>query len=274
MPRLATLTLLLGLFGLVVAAPAWAQKDPRAEAKAQYQQGRTLFDQGEYEKAIDAFRAADQLAPSGVNDFNIALAYEQLGRPADAIRHYRSYLARVPDASNKAAVEASIARLEAQLEAEAKQPVEPPPDDPAEPPSADPRAGATGELPPPADGAPAPTGDPELDRAAAIDINAIRDRQAIAPIQPGTAGAPPPLPGAAPPVAPGPAEPPPKAKPVYKKWWFWVIVGVAAIVLINVAVDDSSDSQPTRVEGDVQGRLRDMPMPVAAPAGGATLLTF
>src|SRR5687767_7491145 len=103
---------------LVSARDAQAQKDPRADAKKHYSEGKRLYETGEYDKAIAEFKTADQLAPSGVNDFNIALAYEALGKPADAIRYYQSYLTRVLNADNRADVQASIDNLQAQSAAE------------------------------------------------------------------------------------------------------------------------------------------------------------
>src|SRR5262245_10346892 len=93
------------------ARPAAAQADPRAQARDHYLAGKRLYDAGAYQQAIGEFTAADQLSPSGVNDFNIALCYDKLGDAPNALTHYQAYLTRVPDASNRATVEASVARL-------------------------------------------------------------------------------------------------------------------------------------------------------------------
>jgi hypothetical protein len=44
-----------------------------------------------------------------------------------------------------------------------------------------------------------------------------------------------------------PAAPQPEAKPVYKKWWFWTILGVAVAggVAAGVAVALTRSSAPT-----------------------------
>ena len=273
----ALIPLLLGLF----AAVALAQQDPRAEAKAHYTNGKKLFEQGEYEKAIAAFTSADQLAPSGVNDFNIGLAYEALGRNSDAVRHYRSYLQRVPDASNKATVEASITRLESAISAEEEARRA---EDDARRAAAEEEArrieadktgkGGTGGTTAP----PASTGDPELDRVAAVDVNAVRGQRQVQPIGGGGGAAATGGTGAVgpPPAGTGAGGPPPpgepkKSKPIYKKWWFWVVAGVSAYVLISILTADSDDSaQP--LEGDIRS-LMPMPSP-GAPTGGATLWRF
>jgi tetratricopeptide (TPR) repeat protein len=259
----ALISLVLGVAAVAMftdAAPAWAQKDPRAEAKAHYASGKKLYDQGQYELAIAEFRAADQLAPSGVNDFNIALAHEALGNGRDAIRHYESYLTRVPDAPNRATVEASIKRLDAQVRAadeEARRLAE---EEAAR--RAAEEAARRAEVPaddrdavaPPGQ----PTGDPDLDRVAAIDVNEVRDQRYAATAGAGGGAAPPPF-------EPEPAAPK-KAKPIYKQWWFWVVAGVSAYVLITILAADSSD-QPQRLESP-------MPTPGAGGTGGMTLWRF
>jgi tetratricopeptide (TPR) repeat protein len=268
--RLPTYALLLGLFTLFAASPALAQKDPRTEAKAHYANGKKLYEQGQYTQAIDEFRTADQLAPSGVNDFNIALCYESLGQPGDAAKHYRAYLDRMPDASNRAAVQESITRLDAEALAQQQKAAEDDrarrADEEARRIEEEQRAKAGGGAT-----APAATGDPELDRVAAIDVNAVRDERRLAPVGGANAAGggpavPPPQGGA--PVPVGGEPTPKKSKPVYKQWWFWVVVGVSAYVLITILADSSSSDTQAR-----QLDMPDMPSP-AAPSGGFNVLHF
>ena len=121
-PRQSTLRLLFAL-GLaagaiaLVAAPRPAAADAREDAKVNYEQGKKMYAAGDYKGAISAFARAEQLSPSPFNDFNIALCYDKLGEADIAVKYYRSYLGKAPDASNKAAVEASIARLDAAAKA-------------------------------------------------------------------------------------------------------------------------------------------------------------
>jgi hypothetical protein len=127
----------------------------------------------------------------------------------------------------------------------------------------------------------APTGDPQLDRVQQIDINAVRDQNRMGGAAPGPATAAPPAGanamGAAPPpngsamgAAPtngGPAVGAPPANgtaaaggpgvpdnkdvkkedPVYKKWWFWAVVGVSAYVVYSIATESSHDNTTGRV---------------------------
>jgi hypothetical protein len=324
----------LGAAALAIAAPARpaaAQSDPRAQARDHYVAGKKLYDAGAYQQAIGEFTAADQLSPSGVNDFNIGLCYDALGDAANAIAHYKSYLTRVPDAPNRVGVEASVARLndvakKQEAEAAAKKAADDAAakkaadeaaakkaaDDAAAKKAADEAAakdaaknapggvGATGgrtdTIVAPAP--PAHTGDADLDKVAAVDVNAIRAQrrgvaeQAPNPNAPAPAGGVPAgttAGGAAAGTAGGvataapnagaptpntgasslPAAPPeqPKETPAYKKWWFWAIVGVGVIVAIEVLTPP--DAKTTR-----HGAIMDMPSPGPASTGGVELFHF
>lgn len=237
--------------------------DTVAQAREHFQNGRQLFDAGDYRGAIQEFEAANQLAPAPLLHFNIGLAYERLGEAAPALQHFKLYLEKMPDAANRSLVETKVARLESELgvaQVPAGQPGtpgiitdvdvgpatgEPAPVQPA--PAVPPPAGGSAQ--PPAPGVPpaAPvtaTGDPQLDRVAAIDVATIRDQRA-------------PRMAAAEPAVAVVDEP---SKPAHKQIWFWVVVGVGALILLDVLAGSSdTGAQP----GDV-----------AAPASGPTLLRF
>lgn len=120
LPARALLSAALSLAALAPLAAvdvrdAHADEDPRASARTHYQAGQKAYAAGDYRLAIREFAAAEQLAPSGFNDYNLGLCYDKLGEADPAVRYYRSYLERVPEAKNRAAVEASVARLESAL---------------------------------------------------------------------------------------------------------------------------------------------------------------
>jgi tetratricopeptide (TPR) repeat protein len=119
-PARALLTAALAFGALVPLAAvdardAMADEDPRVMARNHYQAGQKAYAAGDYRLAIREFASAEQLAPSGFNDYNLGLCYDKLGEADPAVRYYRSYLDRVKDAKNRAAVEASIARLESAM---------------------------------------------------------------------------------------------------------------------------------------------------------------
>lgn len=255
-------------------------------ARSHYLKGKSLYDRADYKGAIAEFAAADGLAPSPLLEFNIALCYEKLGDAKEAVRRYRIYLDRDPNADNRSSIESKIKQLQSQLTAEEERarkkaeeearkaeqarkaeavPPPPPPDS----------GGPSGETPGPANPT-APSGDPELDRVNRIDIASIRDQrrggggggERVAAA--GTAEGPPDGP---PPARRGGVNPPPpntdggngkkKTKPIYKQWWFWVVVGVSAVILIDIASSDSSSNAATRMafpEG--VGAGRDVSAPI------------
>src|SRR6188768_3647190 len=88
-----------------------AMEQRRAEAKTKYQEGAQAYSAGRYKDAVDLFLAADRLAPSAPLSFNIARAYEKLADDAGALRWYRDYLRRNPDAANATTVKPLIAAL-------------------------------------------------------------------------------------------------------------------------------------------------------------------
>jgi hypothetical protein len=51
----------------------------------------------------------------------------------------------------------------------------------------------------------------------------------------------------------------PKSKPIYKQWWFWVVVGVSGLILIDFATSDSSATTNLVIDPQLQS---------TAPAAG------
>jgi tetratricopeptide (TPR) repeat protein len=87
----------------------------RSEAKARYEAGVAAYTAGHYKDAVDLFLAADRLAPSSPLSFNIARAYEKLGDDSGALRFYRDYLRRTPNAQNANDVALLVKRFEERL---------------------------------------------------------------------------------------------------------------------------------------------------------------
>jgi tetratricopeptide (TPR) repeat protein len=90
-------------------------EERKAEAKAQFEKGATLYREQRYEEAVIAFLAADRLTPNPALSFNIARAYERLDDTSSALRWYRDYLRRAPDAGNAGDVEAKVRSLDGVL---------------------------------------------------------------------------------------------------------------------------------------------------------------
>jgi tetratricopeptide (TPR) repeat protein len=118
---------LAGAFALVfvfLTSSARAQENVAA-AREHFLKGTKAFDLGLYEDAIKEYMSAYQIKDDPAFLYNIAQAHRLAGHDAEALRFYRMYLTRAPDAPNRAQVEARISELRA------KPPVLAPPQQPA-----------------------------------------------------------------------------------------------------------------------------------------------
>jgi hypothetical protein len=187
------------------AAPAPAGDDSAmAQAKQHFETGRNAYNAGDYVTAIREFKAAEQLRPSPILDYNIGLANEKLGKRRVALKYYKRYLEVQPNASNKAEVEQKVSALEAEI---AAQP----------PPAANTQPGGT---------APQPNGQVEQPGDMPPPDNGA---------QPGAAAAG--QPGYDPYSSTAPPGQPP-VKPAKKKslWWIGLIIGGAVTLTVIIAV--------------------------------------
>src|SRR5262252_327717 len=70
-----------------LSAPAWAD-GVADEADLQFMVGAEAYGKGEFTAALEHFLASNRLVSNRNVKFNIARAYEQLGRFPDAYRYY------------------------------------------------------------------------------------------------------------------------------------------------------------------------------------------
>lgn len=78
------------------------------EARARFEAGSLAYSQGRYEAAMNDFRQAYELSHRPGLLFNIGAAAQSLRRDPEALEAFEAYLREVPDAPNRAAVEARI----------------------------------------------------------------------------------------------------------------------------------------------------------------------
>jgi hypothetical protein len=116
-----TASLASALLAAALAAAAPARADDVAEAKARFRRGAELYRQQRWGEAMAEFEAAYRLKPHGAIHFNVARCRERLEDWPGALRSYHDYLREVPDATDRAAVRASMARLEERLAASGQQ---------------------------------------------------------------------------------------------------------------------------------------------------------
>jgi tetratricopeptide (TPR) repeat protein len=110
---------LVSLLG-VVSSPALAQSDDVGKAKKLFFSGTKHFDLGEYDQALADFKEAYRLKDDPVLLYNIAQAHRMLKHYEEALRAYKTYLARSTDQSHRADVNQKIAALEEAIEKQNK----------------------------------------------------------------------------------------------------------------------------------------------------------
>jgi tetratricopeptide (TPR) repeat protein len=106
-----------------------AHADDVSAARLHYKRGTTYFDLGRYHDAAKEYEAAFEAKDDPVLLFNIAQAYRQAHEYPDAMRFYKAYLRRLPNAPNAPLVSERIHEMQdlvnQQRAAEQKPPVGP-----------------------------------------------------------------------------------------------------------------------------------------------------
>jgi tetratricopeptide (TPR) repeat protein len=202
--------IVLMLMGAAWPGVAVAQQDVTAQARRYFQSASKHFDLGEYREALDDFKSGYRLREDPVFLYNIAQCERLLGRNVDAIRTYKSYLRRRPDAPNRDEVEKKIEALEQAQRSQERASSTPPNQ------VMDAEGRGTTEHGTTEHGTTGPTASQATtENAGTLTTSA------------------------------NPAPPP--ATPLYKKWWLWTVVGVVVVgvaVGVGVGVAESKASTP------------------------------
>ncbi|HEX4456862.1 MAG TPA: hypothetical protein VIA18_02780 [Polyangia bacterium] len=88
-----------------------ARGDDPAAARLHYKEGTNAFDLGLYDKSIAEYMKAYQAVNDPALLYNLAQAHRLAGHVRDALRFYRVYLQRLPNAENRPEVEEKIGEL-------------------------------------------------------------------------------------------------------------------------------------------------------------------
>ncbi len=115
---------LMKFWALVVAfvtmsSLAVAKEDVSA-AREHYKNGTKLFDLGKYLDAAAEYEAAYEAKDDPSLLFNIAQSYRVGGNKEAALRSYKSFLRRSPEAGNRVAVEGRIGELQRAIDQDQK----------------------------------------------------------------------------------------------------------------------------------------------------------
>jgi hypothetical protein len=105
---------------LLLTAPVARAADltpaQKLEMKQLYEKATLAYDVGKYNEAIEDYQKAYEIGGDPPMLYNIAQAYRLNDQPAEALRFYRRYLQRAPNARNREDVERKIAEIEKTVE--------------------------------------------------------------------------------------------------------------------------------------------------------------
>jgi tetratricopeptide (TPR) repeat protein len=111
------------LCSVLAARPALA--DGCIDAKVEHDVAEAHYQAGRFAAAIEALKRADTLCHDPALRFNLARAYESLDDLEHAIEAYESYIAEVPNAPNRGAVEQVLSTLRRRLRERSADPPRP-----------------------------------------------------------------------------------------------------------------------------------------------------
>lgn len=97
------------------AQPPADEPSPRDRALDLFMQAERAYEEGDVERSLALLVEARTIHPESVLLYNMARAYETLGRPDEALSAYRSFLEEEPDTEDRGAIQTRIAALESQI---------------------------------------------------------------------------------------------------------------------------------------------------------------
>jgi tetratricopeptide (TPR) repeat protein len=114
------LLLLAIVASAIVARPSIAEANERSEAREHFAKGTKAFELGAYDEAIAEYSAAYRIKDDPALLYNLGQAHRLANHPTEALRSYRVFLMKIPDAPNRAEVEQKIAELQKLIEQQQK----------------------------------------------------------------------------------------------------------------------------------------------------------
>jgi tetratricopeptide (TPR) repeat protein len=122
----------MGVIRLCVAAlllvASAAHADDRGSARDHFMKGSKAFDLGAFDEAITEYSLAYRLREDPALLYNLAQAHRLAGHAAEALRFYKVFLSRLPNAPNRAEVELKIRELQKVLDQQSRTQHDLPPD--------------------------------------------------------------------------------------------------------------------------------------------------
>lgn len=116
---------LVAMAALLTLSAGVARGDDQGTARDHYIKGTRAYELGLYDEAIAEYMAAYKAKDDPALLFNLGQAHRLAGHPAEALRFYKTYLAKLPEASNRADVESKIRDLRELVEKQKPPQAEP-----------------------------------------------------------------------------------------------------------------------------------------------------
>jgi tetratricopeptide (TPR) repeat protein len=213
----SAVAVLAAVWVLGVATVAAARPHDESEGRHHLRKANALASQGRCDAAVREYTLAYQKLGDPVVLFNRAECYRRLGQNNAAAADYQGFLDAVPQAPNRAEVEARLALMQG---LPPPAPVAPPPARPVAPP---PPARATVAPPPPPPPPPPPESLPPL--PPPMPVAPLGPAPEAAPAPPAAAAAPTPV--ESPAIAAERQTPSPPAEAQgHSHAWIWIALGV------------------------------------------------
>lgn len=123
LPRIALLAVLIASAGTVRADTSASDKQ---KAREHYVAAKRSFELGRFDEAIKGYEEAYRLVDEPALLYNLGQAHRLAGHNREAMRAYKNFLSRLPDAKNRDEVEKKIAQLEKVVEEQQRAQNQPP----------------------------------------------------------------------------------------------------------------------------------------------------
>lgn len=120
-----------------------AAADPNEQRALElFEQGRKAYKEGRYDDAVTLLKQSYELKQEPVLQYNLARAYESLGRLDEAVTAFQRYLDETQEIPDRVEIAAKVQNLKARIEADQKAKAPPPPPTPKPTPTPAPDEGA------------------------------------------------------------------------------------------------------------------------------------
>jgi hypothetical protein len=229
--------------------------EQKQEMKQHYEKGQRAYDVGKYADAIDEYAKVYEIGGNPAMLFNIAQAYRLNKQPGEAVRFYKRFLQRAPNAPNRADVEQKIAELEFDDKPRPAVPLSPAP----------PAAAAPTVLAPPASPPPPPAPPPPPPKTA------------VAPPSPSPVIAAPTEPAPVTPTPATPSSPAPDASSAGNRRMIAIVslmvVGAGGLVLAGFEGLAASSNADTITAQSKSGKIFDPSVETSGQRENAIAIT-